>query len=266
MRGLNWLHHKGIIHRDLKSANILIDSAGRGKLADFGLSHVRRRKEESLQGYHGVAGSPSYIAPEVLQQREYGAAADVYSFAVLLNEMCSGQTPYDDTQLANMELDAFEQAVIAGSRPQLAACDSAQLQQLIVDCWQGDPQLRPAVDLIMKRLERLEKGAAAAAAAAAGAGAGGAAAGALSSLDDVPQSLRSLLASDYARLYTLQAALAEQERQLREATAAMATEKKAREREHEQWEKQKTKRKEEDDGPSHAAAAVLKVEEGKTAG
>lgn len=43
-RGLNWLHHKGIIHRDLKSANILVDQNGKGKIADFGLSHVKKRK------------------------------------------------------------------------------------------------------------------------------------------------------------------------------------------------------------------------------
>ena len=121
VKGLNWLHHKGIIHRDLKSGNILIDSAGRAKLTDFGLSYVRRRRDDSMVGYHGVAGSPSYIAPEVLAGREYGGAADVYSFAVLLNEMLSGAVPYDDTPLADVDFDDFERRVIAGARPYAGA-------------------------------------------------------------------------------------------------------------------------------------------------
>ena len=157
VKGLNWLHHKGIIHRDLKSANILLDAAGKAKLSDFGLSHVRRRRDESMNGYHGVAGTPSYIAPEVLMGREYGVKADVYSLGVLINEMLATVAPYDDTPLAQLDLPAFEAAVMAGGRPKLADCQNVALTQLVVECWHADADSRPTVESIMKTLERTDR-------------------------------------------------------------------------------------------------------------
>jgi len=65
-RGLNWLHHKGIIHRDLKTANILVDKHNRLKICDFGLAHVKTRTMHDT-GKYGVVGTPCYMAPEVLK-------------------------------------------------------------------------------------------------------------------------------------------------------------------------------------------------------
>ena len=264
-KGLNWLHHKGIIHRDLKSANILITEAGRAKISDFGLSHVRRRSEESMVGYHGVAGSPSYIAPEVLQQKEYGVAADVYSFGILLNEMVSGAVPYDDTPLAQLELNEFERRVIDGQRPLLAQSDCQPLLELVEECWRAVPTQRPSVEGLMKRLERIDKTLTAAASAAplldaattsstSSSSSSSSVTTALSALDDLPLPLRTLLASDYARLFSLQQALAEQERQLRATSAAMQSEKVAREAEQRQWEEKKaSSRREEQHTLQHIA-------------
>lgn len=55
-RALNWLHHKSIIHRDLKPANILLDDRSRCKIADFGLSHVKKRKFLNTSGFYGACG------------------------------------------------------------------------------------------------------------------------------------------------------------------------------------------------------------------
>ena len=244
VKGLNWLHHKGIIHRDLKSANILLDAAGKCKISDFGLSHVRRRRDDSMDGYHGVAGTPSYIAPEVLMGREYGVKADVYSLGVLINEMLATVAPYDDTPLAQLDLPAFEAAVVAGGRPKLAECQNAALTQLIVDCWQADADSRPTVEFIMKALERTDRELAIQQQQQLIANAAEAT---TSSLDDLPTPLRSLLANDYARLYQMKAALAEQEAQLQARSAAMASEKAAREEEHKQWEQSRDRHKREEE-------------------
>ena len=278
-KGLNWLHHKGIIHRDLKSANILITEAGRAKISDFGLSHVRRRHEESMVGYHGLAGSPSYIAPEVLQLKEYGVAADVYSFGILLNEMLSGVVPYDDTPLAQLELDEFERRVIAGQRPLLAHSECQALVDLVEECWRAMPTQRPTVEELMKRLERIDKALTAAASnaplldaaishssTASTSSSTSSVSTALSALDDLPLPLRSLLASDYARLFSLQQALAEQERQLRETSAAMQSEKAARDQEQRQWEEKKAmnrrEEKRDEEPPAHRREPIAPSDNG----
>jgi hypothetical protein len=87
-RGLNWLHHKGIIHRDLKPSNVLLDKHGSCKIADFGMALNLRPRRDTINsltcGFFGVAGTPCYMAPEVINGAQYGSAADVFSFGVLM--------------------------------------------------------------------------------------------------------------------------------------------------------------------------------------
>ena len=123
-RGLNWLHHKGIIHRDLKPSNVLIDRHGCCKIADFGLAIVRRRKRYTTLtgGFYSRAGTPCYMAPEVLKGEPYGSPADVYAFGVMLCAMLLGHYPYqgptgsedDDMGQLQLQLD-----IIRGTRPHL---------------------------------------------------------------------------------------------------------------------------------------------------
>jgi len=152
-RGLNWLHHKGIIHRDLKTANILVDSSGKGKLADFGLSHIKSSSGDPICGTYGVVGTPCYMAPEVLQKNPYGVKADIFSFAIVLCEMILGKYPYDNEPESTA---TFEKAIVSGLRPDVPACIPA-MQNLIVSCWAENPDDRPAMDQIMDALERMEQ-------------------------------------------------------------------------------------------------------------
>jgi serine/threonine protein kinase len=82
--GMSFLHESRIFHRDLKSGNVLIESAGRAKIADFGLS-----KLIDINATHamGLIGSVAWTAPEVLQEEVYRDSADVYSFGVILWEL-----------------------------------------------------------------------------------------------------------------------------------------------------------------------------------
>jgi len=152
-RGLNWLHHKGIIHRDLKTANILVDTNGKGKLADFGLSHIKTSSGEPICGTYGVVGTPCYMAPEVLQKIPYGVKADVFSFAIVLCEMILGKYPYDNEPESTA---TFEKAIVSGLRPDVPACIPA-MQNLIVACWAEKPEDRPSMDQIMDALEQMER-------------------------------------------------------------------------------------------------------------
>lgn len=98
---LQFLHKNGVIYRDLKLDNILLDAEGHCKLADFGMC-----KEGIFEGVTTTTfcGTPDYIAPEILQELEYGASVDWWALGVLMYEMMAGQPPFE----ADNEEDLFE--------------------------------------------------------------------------------------------------------------------------------------------------------------
>ncbi len=102
-RALHFAHRNGVVHRDMKPANILLDPEGVPKVADFGIAK-RLTANSSLTLSGAVIGTPTYMAPEQARgtSRDVGAGADVYSLGAILYEMLAGRPPFlpEDSETA----------------------------------------------------------------------------------------------------------------------------------------------------------------------
>src|SRR3954467_10127960 len=96
LSGLAAIHRAGLVHGDMKSGNVLVDSSDgldRVKIIDFGLAR-RPGTHLTLLGENLVAGTPDYMAPELIRGEAISVATDLYAVAVILYEMLTGTTPF----------------------------------------------------------------------------------------------------------------------------------------------------------------------------
>lgn len=175
---LQYLHREGIVHRDVKPSNILLDGTRGAHLSDFGLAtYVRDLQKPSLQnwrssgkptgGFHkkNMVGTLLYMAPEILKKEVQSEKSDVYAFAITINELLTGVVPYTDHRTEAqahtvLEMNYTEQqlsaAVSSGElRPTLAGPEVGappSLSSLIEQCWSNTPADRPSFDNIVERL------------------------------------------------------------------------------------------------------------------
>ncbi|KAI7742444.1 hypothetical protein M8C21_006773, partial [Ambrosia artemisiifolia] len=136
LSGLNYLHDRNVVHRDIKCANILIDATGSAKLADFGLA-----KTIALNGISYCKGTAYWMAPEVVINRSnkgYGLAADIWSLGCTVLEMLTRETPY-----SNMEVMRALFKINTGVLPHIPNTLSAEANDFILKCLQVNPDNRP---------------------------------------------------------------------------------------------------------------------------
>ncbi|MFS7923942.1 putative protein kinase TKL-CTR1-DRK-2 family [Helianthus anomalus] len=149
-RGMNYLHHRNppIVHRDLKSSNLLVDKNWSVKVGDFGLSKL---KHATFLTARSGGGTPQWMAPEVLRNEPSNEKSDVFSFGIILWELVTQRVPW-----SNMNpLQVVGVVGFMDRRLDLPEDLDPSLSSIIQDCWQSDPALRPSFESIMTRLSSL---------------------------------------------------------------------------------------------------------------
>lgn len=145
-KGMEYLHQNNIIHRDLKTANLLMDANNVVKVADFGVAR--------FQNNGGVmtaeTGTYRWMAPEIINHQPYDQKADVFSFAIVLWELLTAKVPYDTMTPLQAAL-----GVRQGLRPELPENAHPKLLDLMQRCWVATPSDRPDFSAIKVELELL---------------------------------------------------------------------------------------------------------------
>jgi hypothetical protein len=143
--GLAFLHRNDVIHRDVKPENLMMDKAGRVKVADFGLSCYA---SGAAAEFTAETGTYRYMAPEVMRHEHYSFPADVYSFALVCYVLLSRRLPFDDCT----PLQAAMAVARQDARPKLPAGIPKPLADLLNQCWSRDPNRRPDFETIVEAL------------------------------------------------------------------------------------------------------------------
>ncbi len=147
--GLKDLHGYSILHRDLKSLNILLDDRLRAKLADFGLAKV---KQETSSQSTMAKGTVLWMAPELFKRRaEITAAVDIWSLGMVLWELASREIPFKDAQ---NQLQAATW-IKDGEKEEIPNDCPAELKAIIESCWDLTPVKRPTAIQVVDRLKPL---------------------------------------------------------------------------------------------------------------
>ncbi|KAJ2807374.1 Protein kinase of the Mitotic Exit Network [Coemansia guatemalensis] len=142
IEGLICLHRSDVVHCDLKACNILTTKNGNTKLTDFGVSlnlKLRKPDDESV-----VAGTPYWMAPEIIQLEGACTASDIWSLGCTIIELLTGKPPYSDL----MQMAALYR-IVEDEHPPIPEGISEELKEFLLQCFRKDPHERPtALDLM----------------------------------------------------------------------------------------------------------------------
>lgn len=147
-RGMAYVHGLGLIHRDLKSDNLLIFADKSIKIADFGVARI----EVQTEGMTPETGTYRWMAPEMIQHRPYTQKVDVYSFGIVLWELITGMLPFQNMTA----VQAAFAVVNKGVRPIIPSDCLPVLSDIMTRCWDANPDVRPPFMEVVRMLENAE--------------------------------------------------------------------------------------------------------------
>ncbi|KAK9292804.1 hypothetical protein L1049_020784 [Liquidambar formosana] len=144
--GLEYLHKNGIMHRDIKGANILVDNKGCIKLADFGASK-QVVELATVSGAKSMKGTPYWMAPEVILQTGHSFSADIWSVGCTVIEMATGKPPWSQQY---QEVAALFYIGTTKSHPPIPENISIEAKDFLLKCLQKEPNLRPTANELLQ--------------------------------------------------------------------------------------------------------------------
>jgi len=146
-RALAYAHEQGVVHRDVKPANILLTKSGKAKVADFGLAKAVDHSSMTTEGR--MLGTASYMSPEQVKGERATAASDVYAMGVMIYDAITGKLPFvSDSQIGFL----YQHAEVAPPPPVVRPPYPNSLAALALECLAKDPKNRPSMETIADRL------------------------------------------------------------------------------------------------------------------
>jgi len=145
LKGLAFLHSKKVLHRDIKGANILVDTEGVCKLADFGAS--KKLDDLVVPGEHSIRGTPYWMAPEIIQNKPYAFGADIWSIGCTIIEMATGKPPWSDTSQNSVQI--IYRIGTSQETPLLHKDFSVELRECTHACLRLDQHQRPSAQSLL---------------------------------------------------------------------------------------------------------------------
>src|SRR5262245_19372922 len=137
--GLGAAHDAGVLHRDLKPHNVMIDGRGRARITDFGVAAIAREVRQD----HVNAGTPAYMAPEQLRGEQVTVRSDVYALGLVLYELFTGKRAIQASSLADAERHHSSGSSVTTPSELVSDLDP-NVERVILRCLERDPAARPA--------------------------------------------------------------------------------------------------------------------------
>lgn len=141
--GLEYLHNKKILHRDIKTMNIFLNKDENIRIGDLGVAKVLH---ESTNFAHTMVGTPYYLSPEMCEEKPYNEKSDIWALGCVIYELCTAKHPFEANNQGALIL-----RIVRGKYSPIPTTYSNELGELVDSCLSRDYRKRPKAGEILKK-------------------------------------------------------------------------------------------------------------------